>query len=438
MLRILLLLLALISIALAVILEMPWVLGIAAALIIALLVVWIAASRKRKRPKNKQETAAEPSPDRELAALGISDIRPKGSGSSQPAEESPSRPPTSGSKKTDSPKETSSVPSTSTTSEVRTATVQRLSTRRRSQDNFNTIADDRFAQITGPYLQAIRAATGAQTVCLLKQEDVEPHYSIETIVSSNSYARSSGEFHAKQPFVSSATDQRIIVKGIGGENGYHPSVLGYYREQIAVKQVAVVPVPPSASPASYYLVADTMTDGELSEPYRQGLLTQFSDVLRSILDMIELEENLSTGETMRPRREIIQEEMEQARSSDKTLMFALAHLKDEENITAGGRMAIAAAERALENALRTSAGDRVERFGELTYGVFRHESDANVEDWADELQKRVESGRGALKAGAAVGIVVMGDRHDSPESLREDATHALREAYETGHCTIIE
>jgi hypothetical protein len=33
---------------------------------------------------------------------------------------------------------------------------------------------------------------------------------------------------------------------------------------------------------------------------------------------------------------------------------------------------------------------------------------------------------------------MLGDRHETPEALREDATEALREAYETGTCTIVE
>jgi hypothetical protein len=442
MLRILLLLLALISAVLAVILEMPWVLGLAGALVLALIVVWIVGARKKnkKRQAKPEAPAGGAAPERELAALGISDIRPKGvtktsrseSQSVVPAESTPDRP-----TKPERPaEEKAQAPPAKPADGVRPATVQRLSTRRR-QGNFSTTDDDRFAQIIGPYLQSVRASTGAQTIVLLKHDDIEPHYSIEAIVSQNSYARSSGHYHTKQPYIASTTHERVIIRNANGDDAFDSSMLGYYREPIAVRQIAVVPVPASSASTSYLFVADTMNDGELSEPYRQSLLMQFAELLRSILDMLELEQNLESTETPRPRRDIIQEEMDLAKEADESLMFALVYLNQAEDIASGGRLAVAAAEKALEAALHAGSGDRVEKFGELMFGVFRRSTEDSVEDWARDLQQQVASGRGALKGGATIGIVVRGDRHESPESLREDATRALSEAYESHAGAII-
>lgn len=441
MLRILLLLLALISAVLAVILDMPWVLGIAGALVLALIVVWLlGARRKNKKRRTKPDaSSAGAAPERELASLGISDIRPKGAGKASRSEPAPDSPPEQRTEETEPPQRLEAekkAESPKPADGVRPAAVQRMSTRRKP-GNFSTTDDDRFAQIIAPYLQSARASTGAQTVVLLKHDDIEPHYSIEAIVSQNSYARSSGHYHTKQPYIASTTHDRVIVRAANGDDAFDPSMLGYYREPIAVRQLVIVPVPAASDAASYVLLADTMNDGELSEPYRQSLLMQFADLLRSILDMIDLEQNLDSGETPRPRREIIQEEMDRATEAQDSLMFALVYLNQAEDIATGGRLAVAAAEKALEAALQGGAGDRVEKFGELMYGVFRRSTGENVEQWAESLQQQVASGRGALKGGATIGIVVRADRHESPESLREDATRALSEAYESNAGAII-
>lgn len=444
MLRILLLLLAVISAALAIILDMTWLFGVAAALALALLGVWVMQVQKRRAPaSSKPQTQAPMSREQELASLGITEVRARGAGQKRDREMSEEE--TVPSLEEHSSAAAAGVPSTdgidSTADRdhgdgVRPAAVQRMGTRRKTHGAH--LGEDRFSMILGPYLQSLRAAIDAQTVSLLKQEDVEPQYQIEAIVSLNSYARSGGSFSTRRPLLAGTSQHDVTVVDVN-EDDLAQSDLGYYREPIKVRQVAIAPVPPSGDSSTYVLLADSMNETDLREPYRQGLLTQFASLLRSILDMIELDGTLdSTGAPVRPRKEIIEEEMDRVREMDRHLMFALVHLNDAEQVAAGGRIAVAAAERALEATLKKASDERVERFGELTFGVFKDEQEADAEKWAHELQNRLNSGRGALKGGVSIGIAVLGDRHETPELLREDATEALREAYETGTCTIIE
>jgi PleD family two-component response regulator len=46
--------------------------------------------------------------------------------------------------------------------------------------------------------------------------------------------------------------------------------------------------------------------------------------------------------------------------------------------------------------------------------------------------------REPLEGGVSVGLAPMRGPEQSPEDLRENATNALREAYTTGTCTVLE
>ena len=54
------------------------------------------------------------------------------------------------------------------------------------------------------------------------------------------------------------------------------------------------------------------------------------------------------------------------------------------------------------------------------------------------VQRVMAEESGWLEGGVSIGIAVLQDRHEGPNDLRADATEALREAYQTGACTILE
>ncbi len=141
----------------------------------------------------------------------------------------------------------------------------------------------------------------------------------------------------------------------------------------------------------------------------------------------------------RPRSEIIAEEMERADRNNTHLALVLVHLNRSESIARAGEEAVASAEEALRDRLHRAAPEqRVERFGELTYGVFFHGGLSHVEPWAINMQDQMDAATGELEGGASIGVAMRSARHATPEALRADATQALHEAYKTGTCTIIE
>jgi len=79
----------------------------------------------------------------------------------------------------------------------------------------------------------------------------------------------------------------------------------------------------------------------------------------------------------------------------------------------------------------------VERFGELTYGVFVRDDVEAVEAWAVDVQEAMAQETGALEGGVSVGAAVHDPESPDPDRLRTNATKALQEAYETGTCTIV-
>ena len=293
-------------------------------------------------------------------------------------------------------------------------------------------------EVFSPYLHAVQATLGANTVCLLRQDDNALKYQIEGIVSKNAYARSKGYFTTRVPLLTPAVARRPVQTFRIGEKGIPNVNLGYYVEPIAVRQIAVAAVPQSSSGANYMLLADTMEEAGLSAMGQHALLAQFAGVLGSVLDGGEA----APGETVqdvRPRREIIAEEMKRARSEASDMALVLVYLNAAEHIAEDGDESVNEAEAILEGRLRELVQERrVEHFGELIYAVFYHGAPEAVEEWVLQLQEELREPSGPLEDGVSIGIAVLRERHENPEALRTDAIDALREAYETGACTILE
>ena len=130
--------------------------------------------------------------------------------------------------------------------------------------------------------------------------------------------------------------------------------------------------------------------------------------------------------------------MEQARTRNQVLALALVYLNRAEDIAVAGEEALGDAEHLLTARLAQAArNSRVVRFGELTYGVFYDGDLPEVEAWGAQIQQALAHETGLLEGGVSIGIALLQDRHQSPDAFRTDATEALREAYETGTCTIL-
>ncbi len=419
MLRIFFVILAVLTSALALLLE-QWELFILAGALLLVAIV-LAFIYLRNRGKKEQDTYIRPSatgPEEDLKDLGIIEIRPKGST------------PRAASADDDGPHRHGAVPSDDADP------AQRAGMRRPEPDEPTSIARQK-KDLVETNLQSLLETVAAHTVCLLRRDEEGHKYVIEAIVSKNSYARSHGRFAARAPLLAPHTSDLSVTLLRVGEKGLPAHQLGYYLEPISVRQIAIVNIPLPADGESYVLLADTMEEGGLSTSKKHSYLKQFAGLIASLLHAEEETASEAAGaeraEAPRPRREIIGEEMENARLRDQPLALALVHLRRAEALADEGMSAVAEAEKALELRLRDSLpGGRVERFGELTFGVFLYGEIDEVEQWALDLQHDLENETSLLEGGVSIGVAVMNDRHDTPDALRSDATTALRESYDSG------
>ena len=127
----------------------------------------------------------------------------------------------------------------------------------------------------------------------------------------------------------------------------------------------------------------------------------------------------------RPRREIIAEEM----AADRAFALALVHQQVDLDD------ALEAHEAAFEQAVRDAApGARVERFGEMTFGVFVRGPVEAVEQWVGEAHAHLaRDARGPVSIGAAY----LHEHHETPDALRTDATDALQDSFESGQPILV-
>lgn len=467
MMRALLAVLAVLVVVLAFVLDRAWLYGAAATLLVGTLVylgrhLW----QSHRRGTSAQDPAeGPPSADDSLEDLGIMNVQPREEDQEEPDEQAPDAATVDADAEESAPAGTagdgSAPPAAGEDSAPKGWPENTLSDGDRAPvPAVPSYTDDR--PVLGPFLEALRAALGATSTCLLVQEEVALEYRIEALASAQSDAQRSGSFETTEPLLSaSMSRQPVTVHSIDPSRR---SDLGYYATTPEITQVALAPVARPDSSATVFLMADATTAVDLGAGAARSLLERFADLLPPLLDAEqpavgagapigqgpatdrlqsfvdaghEAAQNAHGEAEPRPRRDIIAEEMQAADAAGAALALVLVHLNRAESIARRGEEAVASAERHLQSRLEDLApGPRVERFGELTYGLFVRRGVDEVEGWAAELQETMAREAGELEGGVSVGVAVRHDDHD-PEALRADATDALLEAYETGTCTII-
>ncbi|MEZ4702403.1 MAG: hypothetical protein R2834_18870 [Rhodothermales bacterium] len=406
------------------------------------------------------------SPQQELSALGIIEIRPKARrGSDSPAPD-PSGSPASASEDATldvadlleetspldplpEPDEAIEVPREEASEEA-SEVVETEPRGARRQDpapappRSDKAAASPEARVGGrpdliPMLQAIRSSAGGYTVCLVRHDE-DFRYELVAIVSESPQALAAGSILIHPGVLDEALQMApVSIKDIGSDEVTWEG-LGYYRMPVSVRQAAIVPVRVPDDENAYLLIIDALAWRDLDDPWQRLLLGQFATLIGTYMaSPLPGDAAQKDKLRIRPRREIIAEEMERARENGRSLSLALIYLNRAEAIADQGVKALGAAERALKKNLQQAAQTgRLERFGELTYGVFHDEDVTEVEAWALRLQEDLAADTEHLAGGVSIGIALLKDRHATPDDFRADATEALREAFETGACTIIE
>lgn len=290
-------------------------------------------------------------------------------------------------------------------------------------------------------LQALHAAIGAHTVCLLRQDDFMYDYVVEAIAGPAGQTLSAGQqFSVKGPLLTPRHMRTpVTIMNVEGEHGLTAERLGYYTATPTdVHQVAVAPVEQPDELKAYLLLADVTADATLDVLRKTELLKQFAQLFKLYLDESGAKRKVHITDVDRPRREIIADEMRAARSEGHPLALALVYLNSAEELAGFGDDVVERAEREMESVLNevTDYG-RVDRFGVLTYGVLYRGDVADVEAWSERVEQAFAIEDSYLSGGVTVGAAVLCEEHDGPDDLREDAKYAMQEAYQRGAFTIV-
>lgn len=436
MLRVLFIILAIVSVSLAIVLGDWRLYGLAAAMLIAAGVLITANMKKRHKDVPETFMHAPEQPEEDLASLGIMDIKPAKHAVADSIEYE-----TVDGGDNDAigdSYEFTSQPETPIGS-AETPVVGKARTKvARPRIMVSEASSQSFADVMIPALRSLRASIDAYTVCLLRQEDMPLRYHVEVMISQNSYARNGGNYAAKEPLLAGHRALVPVVYPRVGPNGFPKSKLGYYHERINVRQVAMVPIVPKKSDDLFILLVDTMNDVGLEAASVRVLLEQYARLVSTILDT-EAEGGLAdldaSEQALKPRREIITEEMDRARTDHHPLSLALVYFNGGEEESSN----LTELEEKFKTRLKGVVVDaRTERFGELTYGIFYHGEQTGVATWAGHIQEGFPVDDPQLPGGVSVGVAVLSERHQSADELRADATAALQEAFSSGECIIVE
>lgn len=450
MLRVLFSVLAVVVALLAFVLEQPVLYAAAAVLLLIVIILWSTVARRRHREARRPYLRSTPNADDDLKALGIMEIRPRSEAGAETAA-APAATPVA----TPASSEPPATPVTTAPAEAEAVPRPRYGTPTRTTappveaSTATAVAeapppvmdppedDDALA----PLLASVRAALGAETVCLLRQPDLEPDYEIVASAGGSGVLPGGRTFSSPVPLLTAhMTRHRVTVHPVG-DDGIPPEALGYRADPGAVRTVALAPIERPDAPDILFLVADA-AGNTLAQAHAQALLVEFARLAGTLLDpggRATAPAPEPQPHAPRPRREIIADEMDAARAEKRPLALALVYLNRAEALADEGEARVATAERLLDTRLRQAAPEsRVVRFGELTYGIFYDGAGPEVEAWGERLQREFERETGMLEGGISVGIAQMQGRHHTPDALRSDATDALREAYTSGACTILE
>ncbi len=273
-----------------------------------------------------------------------------------------------------------------------------------------------------PVLQGFRTALDAHAVGIIRPVSDDYDYRIVGTVGMD-WLRSSGEsFVLKYDLLQKS--ENTAIHNVGS-NGLQSNHLTYTRIPASITSLGVTVIGQTGN----LLIVDTINEKGLYHPRAKELLEIFGQTFSLLL---------YTKDPNRPRHEIITEEMENARHVESDLAFALVIPKRAEKLAKTYTDFLDEIERPLADCLLRAAPDsRVIKFGELLYGVFTNGEKDAVRLWHQSVQNEIDSQGGLLTGGVLIGVAIMNEHHQTPDDLRNDAKHALTEAYNGPIDTVI-
>ena len=389
----------------------------ALALGLATLTAWFFDGWKKRQSRSDQ-LSTQPIPDQPKpeTAEGILSIRPvsaKSTDSDQ--QETKTYPP---------PAEAQSEPSQEDTIEMpETEPDPPSSNANNGKTRFSSLPNPNDSRSLNGILEGFRCAIGGHAVGALRQiSDDGREFSILGTAGLD-WAKTRGDrFRCQVPLLSSS--QRLAIRSVNATD-LPARYLSYSFNAGVITRVAVTRI----GATSIVLLIDTVDEYGLMHPRTVDLIKLFAQTLNLLF---------YREDPLRPRHEIISEEMAQARVRGQELALALVLLNDAESISKLGPSLIQQVEESMQASLKRSAmSHRVEKFGELLFGVFTDGRRANLEIWHEQVRAAFAEDNDDLDGGVTIGIAVLNERHTDAIAFREDARKALLEAYDRGGRTVI-
>ncbi len=377
-----------------------------AGLILISLILWISvpSSGRRPKPKTSDSELQDLNKEESLADLGILDIRPVSS-DNPPADTKESLPAQRTPGATADPSEPVQLSLIAETSPPDTGDTH----------IFPESSDPLDKHTLIPVLQGFRAALDAHAVGIIHAVSKDSKYEVCGTAGFD-WIRSRGEsFVLKYDLLAESETTAIHPVGSKGLQSNH---LTYSRKPASITAIGVTRIGLTGK----LLLVDTIHKNGLFHPRAKELLENFGQTLSLLF---------YRDDPNRPRYEIIYEEMMTARSEKKDLALALVIPQRSEPLTRMYADLLDDIEKTFSECLmRADPDSRVVKFGELLFGVFKDCSQDGLEVWQQTVQNEIARQGGLLTGGAFIGAVVMADKHQTADHLRDDAKRALVKAYQ--------
>lgn len=292
-----------------------------------------------------------------------------------------------------------------------------------NKTRFSSLPNPEDSRALNGILEGFRAAIGGHAVGALRQltEDGQEFSILGT--AGLDWAKSRGDrFRCQVPLLSSS--QRMAIRSVNATD-LPARYLNYSFNAGVIKRVAITRI----GATSIVLLIDTVDEYGLMHPRTVDLIELFAQTLNLLF---------YREDPLRPRHEIISEEIARARARGQELALALVLLNNAESVSKLGRGLIQQVEESmLKNLRRSAMSHRVEKFGELLFGVFTDGRRANLEVWHQQVRSAIAEDNVNLDGGVTIGIAVLNERHTDAIALREDARKALVEAFNRGGRTVV-
>ena len=292
----------------------------------------------------------------------------------------------------------------------------------------STRPDPRSQSVLSPLLEGLRVAIGAHAVGLARRYKDACEYRLLASAGEH-WAKARGDIFRSGTTPLMPDGVSVSLRSIGKQDLPRRS-LSYSSTPAAVQQMVVA----SEKDPPLLLFADTTVRDGLAHERISVLMSQFVATFGVLLRTVD-----TAKQADRPRLEIIAEEMARARSRDQGVALALAILNRAEQLTASGQESEQKEAEALMvfKLKNASPNCRVLQVGPLTFGIFIYGGFQEVEYWDRRAHNAFENEEGLLGGGISIGVSILQARHKIAQDWRNEAKHALIEAYTTGVSSVL-